>query len=115
MDSPRQSEPAPNLGSAIRALLAAGAKEKPAIDPIQQADLHDRATDTELKRLYAERFIWILIGQLAVMNMVFIAVGLGALKFEHESYLNLFMGGTLAEVFGVVLVITKYLFSRRSK
>lgn len=114
MDSPRQPESAINMGEAIRSLLVGG-KDKPTIDPIQQADLHDRATDTGLKKLYATWFIGILIGQLAVMNLVFVAVGLGVLKFEHESYLNLFMGGTLAEVFGVVLVITKYLFSRRIK
>lgn len=69
--------------------------------------------DTALKKLYAYWFIAILLGQLALMNLVFIGVGFGWLKFQ-EYALHLYMGGTLAEVFGVVFVITKYLFNRRT-
>ena len=36
------------------------------------------------------------------------------MKFDAVT-LQIFMGGTLAEVFGIVFVITKYLFSRNSK
>ncbi len=76
------------------------------------AEIDDRKTDTALKKRYAIYFIWILVVQLIVMNVVFVAVGLEKLKFQEPS-LNLYMGGTLAEVFGVVLVITKYLFSKK--
>lgn len=47
------------------------------------------------------------------MNAVFIGVGIGCISYDEPSYLNLYMGGTLAEVFGVVLVITRYLFSKK--
>ena len=46
------------------------------------------------------------------MNIVFFGVGLEWLKFEEWS-LNLYMAGTLAEVFGVILVITKNLFPNK--
>lgn len=73
----------------------------------------DKKSDTRLKRLYAVWFIGILIGQLVLMNLVFIGVGVGCLSF-HEYALHLYMGGTLAEVFGIVFVITKYLFPKRA-
>lgn len=75
----------------------------------QTADLR---TDTELKRRYAHWFVLVLIGQLVVMNLVFALVGVGVLNFADYA-LHLYMGGTLAEVFGVVFIITRYLFSKR--
>ncbi len=61
---------------------------------------------------YASWFIGILIGQLLLMNVTFFCVGLGFLAFSQWS-LNLYMGGTLAEVFGVILIITKNLFPKK--
>lgn len=74
----------------------------------------DIRTDTALKKIYAYWFIGILIGQLLLMNGIFAGVGMQYLKFD-EYALHLYMGGTLAEVFGIVLVITKYLFSKKTK
>lgn len=110
------TEPVSPLEQIRRTLVDAqkSPKEVKELDPVQQAEVDDRTTDTRLKRLYAYWFIGILIGQLFVMNLVFILAGVDVLKYEHPTYLNLYMGGTLAEVFGVVLVITRYLFSRRN-
>ncbi|WP_321359577.1 hypothetical protein [Pseudomonas extremaustralis] len=81
------------------------------LDPLKRADLDDRNSDRNLKELYAKWFIGILIGQLLLMNAVIVGNGVGCLKLE-ESVLKLYMSGTLLEIFGVVLVITKYLFKR---
>lgn len=78
----------------------------------KQAQTDDLRTDTQLKRHYAYWFIGILIAQLLIMNLIFILVGVGKLTFA-DYVLHLYMGGTLAEVFGVVFVITRYLFSSR--
>lgn len=83
------------------------------LDQLALAKVNDQQTDTALKKLYAYWFIGILIGQLLIMNLIFIAVGLTMLNFIEPTHLNLFMGGTLAEVFGVVYVITRYLFSKK--
>lgn len=91
------------------------ARELKSLDPETEGkhiDNADKVADTKLRKLYAKFFIGILIGQLLLMNLVFIGVGVGCLGFE-EYALHLYMGGTLAEVFGVVFVITKYLFSKR--
>ena len=72
--------------------------------------VEDARADRELKKSYAKWFIYILIGQWLIMNIAFFLVGFGWLTFDQWS-LNLYMGGTLAEVFGVILVITKNLFS----
>lgn len=102
------------LVSAIRnSLKQPSAKEITDLGDMQRAMVDDQKTDTKLKKIYAYWFIGILIGQLLAMNLVFIAVGLNVLAFKESSHLNLFMGGTLTEVFGVVYVITRYLFSKR--
>jgi len=81
---------------------------------LQTQDIEDRTVDRELKKQYADWFIWILIGQLVIMNVIFIVTGLGYLNFSHWA-LELYMGGTLAEVFGIVLVITRHLFPTKNK
>ena len=53
------------------------------------------------------------LNPLALMNLIFIAFGLGWLLFDKWS-LNLFVGGTLLEIFAVVLVITKNLFPKQT-
>ena len=69
----------------------------------------DSETDRDLRKKYANTLIWILIFQLVVMNIIFCLVGVGRLSYEEWS-LNLYMGGTLAEVFGCVFLILRYLF-----
>jgi hypothetical protein len=78
----------------------------------ESAITDDLRADTALKKTYAIWFVGILIGQLAVMNLIFLLVGVGLLRFS-DYVLHLYMGGTLAEVFGVVFVITRYLFPKR--
>ncbi|MDR3429993.1 hypothetical protein [Silvimonas sp.] len=77
----------------------------------QTAQTSDLIAETALKRFYAK---WSMIGlaaQLLVMNLVFIGVGVQCLQFS-DYILHLYMAGTLAECFGVVFVITRYLFSK---
>ena len=45
------------------------------------------------------------------MNGIFVLIGAKLLHFS-DFVINLFMGGTLAEVFGIVLVMARYLFSK---
>lgn len=72
-------------------------------------DNKDRAQDRDLKKLYAKRMIHVLISQLLIMNLIIIGVGFRWIYLENW-VLSIFMSGTLAEVFGIVLIITKSLF-----
>jgi hypothetical protein len=94
----------------IRARVQAG--EVTPADPLIQQDVHDRVSDRALREKYAWWFVLILVFQLVAMNAIFMAYGYRVLSFDEVS-LRIFMGGTLAEVFGVILVITRYLFSRK--
>ncbi len=77
--------------------------------PMLEQKIRNLASDRDMKRLYARGFIAILLVQLIAMNLIFIAAGLEWINFKQWQ-LELYMGGTLAEVFGIVLVITKNLF-----
>jgi hypothetical protein len=66
-------------------------------------------TDINLKKSYAYWLIGVMIGQLLIMNTVFILVGKELIKYS-EYILHLYISGTLLELFGLVLIITKYLF-----
>jgi hypothetical protein len=116
---PQGSELASSIKASLNSILS-GSSELPSsgrvltsLDDVAKAqDINDKQVDTELKRLYAKRFIWICVGLLASMNAVFFLKGFGKVQYE-EGDLQLFVAGTLGEVFGIVLVITKYLFSRK--
>lgn len=73
-----------------------------------RAKTRDLEADTELKKTFATSFIRVLKIQLILMNII---IGFKWLEFG-DLVVNLFMTGTLAEVFGIVMVMTRYLFSK---
>ncbi|EEC8165052.1 hypothetical protein E8848_RS23260 [Escherichia coli] len=98
-----------------RCACYSGVTQVDSLDPEQhrkQFSNRDFEGEIKLKKTYGIWLLFILALQLIVMNAVFIAVGFKWLEFEALT-LQLYMGGTLTEVFGLVLVITKYLFNRK--
>lgn len=83
------------------------------LDPLTNQEVQNLQADRELKKRYANWFIWILIVQLFFMNFIFIAVGFGGLKFDKWT-LELYVTSTILEVFGVVVVITQNLFPKKN-
>ncbi len=72
----------------------------------------DSRANRQLRKQYAE---WFAIGlgiQLLIMNIIIILVGAGCLKLG-DATLQIFMGGTLLEVFGIVSIITLNLFPKK--
>ncbi|NUL36624.1 hypothetical protein [Kosakonia sacchari] len=93
--------------------VAPAARQVSALDAERRIlDNKDFEAEINLKKAYGKWFLIILAMQLLIMNAVFIADGAGKLSFEDLT-LQLYMGGTLTEVFGLVLVVTKYLFKRK--
>lgn len=78
-------------------------------DPLTNELIEDSKSDRDLKKKYAKWFMSILILQLSVMNVVFILSGYKILNYSEWS-LNLYMSGTLAEVFGGIFIIINNLF-----
>ena len=95
----RQARGEPASGSSPSAKTLTHLNDKDPAKAHQRAKTKDLKTDTKLK------------GQLLVMNGIFVLIGAKLLHFS-DFVINLFMGGTLAEVFGIVLVMARYLFSK---
>lgn len=66
--------------------------------------------DNNLKKKYSKILIWILIVQLGVMNVIFILKGANILQFSDTTF-NIFVTGTILEVFALITTIVKYLFT----
>lgn len=73
----------------------------------------------QLRRLYAVGMFAVVIIQLVVANVVFIAYlrGTGRPKGQavDSTAMDVYLGSTVVQVIGIVLVITKYLFPEGSK
>lgn len=82
------------------------------VDPLVEQKVEDHKIDRELRKTYATWYIWILIGQLVLFNILIFLYGFKKITFD-EVTLRVFTCATLSEIFGIVLVITKYLFSRK--
>ncbi len=74
----------------------------------------DQESDRKLKKTYAYWFVGILIGQLIVMNLIFIGHGFGWLSFD-ELTLRFYTTCTILEVFGVIYIIVNNLFPSSKK
>lgn len=83
------------------------------VDPLTSEKVEDSRLDRKLRGQYAYWMIGILIGQLLLLNVVFILSGSNVLSYSDLT-IQIFMGATLAEIFGVIVVITRYLFPGRS-
>ncbi|EPK7771231.1 hypothetical protein QFL30_003564 [Klebsiella oxytoca] len=108
-----QEEPSDNFY--VPSLKAPVTTQVAGLDPEERRkklNNRDFKAEIKLKKSYGKWFLIILAVQLAVMNLVFIFDGLKWLDFEPLT-LQLYMGGTLTEVFGLVLVVTKYLFKKK--
>jgi len=77
------------------------------------AKVKEQDSTRKLKTIYACGFLFILFVQLCVMNGVFIFTGLDKLEFNKWT-LELYMSGTMLEVFAIALVITRHLFPKKN-
>lgn len=66
--------------------------------------------DTVLKSKYAVILIKLLVLQLALLNVWFVLKGMGKISFADTTF-NIFITGGLAEIFILIRIIVKYLFS----
>lgn len=66
--------------------------------------------DNKLKEKYSKILIIILSIQLLIMNVIFILRGANKLNFDDTTF-NIFITATIAEVFSLVTIIVKYLFT----
>lgn len=66
--------------------------------------------DNKLKKTYSLILVIILVVQLVAMNVIFILRGSNVLVFSDGTF-NLFISATIAEVFTLVTIIVKYLFT----
>lgn len=72
-------------------------------------ELQSKKDDVNSKKRYAMWIPLVLAVQLIIANAVFIAYGLGWLKYRSVD-LNLYVTGTLLEIFALILIVVKYLF-----
>ncbi|EHV3112735.1 hypothetical protein LGF53_000202 [Salmonella enterica] len=101
-----------NIGGSILS-FSQPALQVSSLDPERQRlNNEDFQAEIDLKKTYGKSFLCILAVQLLIMNMVFVADGFQWV-FIDDTTLRIYMAGTLTEVFGLVLVVTKYLFKRR--
>jgi hypothetical protein len=65
--------------------------------------------DRETRKRYANWLMGLMTIQVAAINLIFVLMGAGLLKFE-EWTANVFVGSTFAQISAMVLLIVKYLF-----
>jgi hypothetical protein len=74
----------------------------------------DHWQDITLKKTYAKWLLWLVNAQLLVTDLVFVAYAWVGRRWELETgVIQIWLIGTLVELIGVALVITRYLFPRR--
>lgn len=76
---------------------------------LEGEELKRREHDRDLRDKYANWCMWIMIGQLALLNLLFIGVGVGCIKYTDWLF-HAYLVGTLGEIVAIVIVIAKYLF-----
>jgi len=73
-------------------------------------DRGERAALIKLRQYYAHGLLYMLFAQLVFMNVVLVLSGIHALTIS-TSTMKFYLTGTLGEIFGVVTVAVRFLFS----
>jgi hypothetical protein len=92
--------------------------------PLEGLDPHDHQAlrgldhwqDIQLKKSYAKWLLLLVAGQLVLADVVFVAYAWAGANWKLDSgVIEVWLGATIVELVGVVLVITRYLFPRRDR
>jgi hypothetical protein len=65
--------------------------------------------DRKMRKLYANWLMGAMSAQVVAINIIFVLIGCGVLKFETWTA-NTFVTATFAEISALVLLVVKYLF-----
>lgn len=113
------SDPAPEpVGPATRLaeIGQLGLAKQRALD---EAEIDAARQKNDLRKLYAKGMFGLVSGQLLVVNGVFIAYLLGVGRPDGTAVdataLEVYLGATVVQVIGIVLVITRNLFPEEPK
>lgn len=114
METEKPENPSPDLARG-RTLTDAGGAELDVLVPSNEAlAARDLEQDIQLKSTYARWLLWLMTAQLAVTDLVFVVYAhFGAHWDLSAPVIDAWIGTTLVEVIGIVLVVTRYLFPRR--
>jgi hypothetical protein len=105
-----------------------GAEKTESLDDVKHRDVRDldqippEESDTvlgqalkeqvALKRDYGRWMLWMMAGQLALTNVIFVAiVWIGFDWKVHDSVLHVWLAGTFVQIVSVVAIIVRSLFS----
>lgn len=83
------------------------------VTPNLTQDEEDQKKDRELRAKFMLWMTLVLVFQLTFVNGTILGLAIPGIIKVEEWTLRLWIGGTLLEVFGIVLVIAQYLFPKR--
>jgi hypothetical protein len=74
--------------------------------------IKDIEADRKLRQSYASKWFWVVVVQLLFVNVFFVLTAIMQWQIDPWT-MRIFISATLAEAFGIVLVITRNLFPKR--
>lgn len=99
-----------------RALAGEGdgtTKPVEALDAWDAAALEDLKQDIALKKTYATRLLWGVLAQMVIADVgFFLYASIGEGWALSAGVIQVWLGATLVQLIGVVLVVTQYLFPK---
>jgi len=101
---------------AAKALLASGRTEQSPELPEAYSHLAEKelVQDRQLKLAYANWLRWLLCAQLGIADAVFVVYAWAGRKWHLDAaVIDVWLGATVVQVVGIVLVVTRHLFPLR--
>jgi hypothetical protein len=113
-----ESEDTPQSASAdyVREIkdIAEGARGNPSAEPLADLGRVNRQQNIDLRKNYADWLLRALIAQMATADVVFVLFAQFGVHWKlSATIINVWLGATIGEVVGIVLVVAHYLFPNR--
>lgn len=115
---PGESPENPQADEATLIVRGIEAGERPSryLERFNRAQAQSAEQDVKLKGFYAYFLPAVMVGQLAAADAGFFLYAHFGRSWDIEaSIMHVWLGSTVVEVIGIVLVVTRYLFPRRDQ
>jgi len=77
-----------------------------------EADIFNKKQNTKLRKIYANRLFYLMVGWFSLQAIILICVGLGWMTFDPQIIKTLLITSA-GKVVGLFLIVTRYLFNRK--
>lgn len=82
----------------------------------KQLDLDEKKDILLYRKFWSPRIFWLILSILVFQGCLIVVIGLGWLKYlGYQSVVSIYLGESVVQIFGLGIIILKFLFPKNNR